>query len=188
MKQCRICLKIKSLENFSNNKQRKDGKETLCKICKGIYDTKHIIKIDKKIKKYRQQYYLDNKSKIKQNRKTYREKNKDLIKSSDKLRYENNKNGRKDRAYCYVFKSRYGISIEEKKELLLKQNNKCLLCSKELILLGKSHLDHDHQTGKIRGVLCYSCNLGLGMFKDDIKILKKAVRYLKNNLILETNN
>jgi len=43
------------------------------------------------------------------------------------------------------------------------------------------HVDHDHKTGKIRGLLCKRCNVGMGYFKDDPSILKKAVRYLEEN-------
>lgn len=41
-------------------------------------------------------------------------------------------------------------------------------------------LDHCHKTGKLRGLLCFSCNVALGHFKDDPKLLRKAIRYLKD--------
>ncbi len=48
------------------------------------------------------------------------------------------------------------------------------------------HVDHCHATGKIRGLLCYNCNDGLGRFKDDIEVLEKAIDYLKSHAILST--
>lgn len=54
-------------------------------------------------------------------------------------------------------------------------DGKCELCEVEI---EKPHLDHCHETGKIRGWLCRNCNVGLGMFKDDTEILQKAIKYL----------
>ena len=42
-----------------------------------------------------------------------------------------------------------------------------------------AHIDHNHKTGVIRGVLCRNCNSALGLFQDDTEILEKAIRYLK---------
>ena len=58
-----------------------------------------------------------------------------------------------------------------------------LICEKTTIpgLTSKVVLNHDHSTGKVTGWICDSCNTGLGRFKDDIKILKKAIKYLKEN-------
>lgn len=58
----------------------------------------------------------------------------------------------------------------------LKQNNKCFICDEEAKLV----VDHDHSTGKVRGLLCSICNTGIGMFKDSTKNLEKAIEYLKN--------
>jgi hypothetical protein len=80
-----------------------------------------------------------------------------------------------------------GITFErgnkyEAKISLLEKTEKCPICKdsfKELNI--KSiHLDHDHATGKIRGLLCFKCNAGLGQFKDSIESLKAAIAYLEN--------
>ncbi len=61
-------------------------------------------------------------------------------------------------------------------EMFEKQNGICLICK------GKATCaDHDHKTGKVRGLLCSSCNRGLGMFRDNIKNLQMAVVYLKKS-------
>ena len=74
-------------------------------------------------------------------------------------------------------KRTYGISLEEYESLLESQDNVCKICKTEKI--GK-HLavDHDHKTGKIRGILCENCNRGLGMFKDSPELLQNAIQYL----------
>jgi len=68
-------------------------------------------------------------------------------------------------------------------ELLLKQNNVCAICSNpETSKRYRSlSVDHDHSTGKIRGLLCSNCNRALGLLKDDILVLKKAIDYLNEN-------
>ena len=58
--------------------------------------------------------------------------------------------------------------------LLKKQKGKCKICKHE----DKLVVDHDHKTGKVRGLLCASCNIALGRFNDNLNIMKNAVKYL----------
>lgn len=73
------------------------------------------------------------------------------------------------------YKDRYGITYEDFIKMCDEQEAKCLICFREV----KLHLDHCHDTGKIRGALCHQCNNGLGCFRDDPELLKKALEYLK---------
>lgn len=78
------------------------------------------------------------------------------------------------------FKQRYGIGIKEYNILLENQNNCCAICKKNKSELSTNlHVDHDHLTGKVRGLLCFNCNSGLGRFKDNIEYLLEAATYLK---------
>ena len=82
----------------------------------------------------------------------------------------------------YELKRKYGITLKERNILLQKQNNKCKICSlkfNENIFKLKACVDHCHETEKVRGLLCRTCNAGLGYFKDNIKELTKAINYLK---------
>lgn len=74
----------------------------------------------------------------------------------------------------------YGITIEDYQQLFEKQGGVCAICGgKETDpRKGTFCIDHDHKTKKVRGLLCTSCNIGLGYFKDDINSLKMAVKYL----------
>lgn len=74
-------------------------------------------------------------------------------------------------------KSRFGISREEYQKMLVDQNNQCGICKREIGW--EAAVDHCHNTKKIRGLLCRKCNLGLGGFKDNIKIIEKAIKYVK---------
>lgn len=76
------------------------------------------------------------------------------------------------------FKECYGITIEEYDQMLLKQGGVCAICKQPP---GKRRLavDHCHTTQNIRSLLCTTCNVGLGSFKDDPKLLEAAIEYLK---------
>ena len=70
----------------------------------------------------------------------------------------------------------YGILPHEYDQLLIDQDNKCAICKNNIGY--EAAVDHDHNTGEIRGLLCSSCNKGLGFFKDNIKFLQNAILYL----------
>lgn len=75
----------------------------------------------------------------------------------------------------------YGITQEEYLVLLENQKDSCAIC-KTKNAGGKNkvwQIDHDHITGKVRGLLCWACNAGLGQFKDNINSLKTAIKYLE---------
>lgn len=84
-------------------------------------------------------------------------------------------------------KRRYGMTVKDYADMLLKQDGKCAICQKEMLVDGERlHVDHDHaccpgenSCGEcIRGLLCASCNRGLGNFQDDPDALIAAAMYL----------
>lgn len=80
-------------------------------------------------------------------------------------------------------KRAYGITPEQYENMLAKQNGLCKICSAKKPG-GRTRLffiDHCHNTGKVRGLLCMRCNTGLGLFLDNPDFLKKAISYLKEN-------
>jgi transposase-like protein len=80
---------------------------------------------------------------------------------------------------------KYNLSKKDFENLLLESDYKCNICEKDFkqqpkhILYQKLYIDHCHKTNKVRGLLCNNCNSFLGLAKDDINILKKAITYLK---------
>lgn len=72
-------------------------------------------------------------------------------------------------------KAVYGITKEEFVALTEKYQGKCGICSME----AKLHIDHDHKTNKVRGLLCGKCNKAIGLFDEDMDKMNKAVKYLK---------
>ena len=85
----------------------------------------------------------------------------------------------KENAKNRKLKLLFNITLDEYNDLLKNQNNKCAICkSTNPSGKGNFHVDHCHKTGKIRGLLCHHCNLGLGNFKDDTELLNIAIEYL----------
>jgi len=87
---------------------------------------------------------------------------------------------------CRVTKLRYDLrfydlTAEEFVRMYTEQDGRCRICRTPLggIMLKKLNIDHDHQTNKVRGLLCRGCNMGLGSFRDNVQLLRSAVRYLE---------
>jgi hypothetical protein len=79
-------------------------------------------------------------------------------------------------------KKRYNITLEQYNELFIKQNGLCAGCDLHASQLRRNLcVDHDHFTGKIRGLLCDDCNIILGHAKDDMKTLHQLTSYLENS-------
>jgi hypothetical protein len=77
------------------------------------------------------------------------------------------------------YKQEYGITLAQFKEILAEQNGKCYICEKDVTTKKtEAHLDHCHNTGKIRAILCRACNTGIGMLGDNAILLRKAAEYL----------
>ena len=78
-------------------------------------------------------------------------------------------------------KRAYGISYQEYQVMLAAQNNGCAICGTTDTGKRKAfHVDHNHTTGEVRGLLCGNCNSGIGNLRDDIGLLKRAIQYLED--------
>lgn len=75
----------------------------------------------------------------------------------------------------YHSKRRYGIGADEVDALIAEQGGVCAICG----VAEPAHVDHDHLTGTVRGVLCFNCNGGLGQFRDRVDVMRKAITYLE---------
>ena len=89
------------------------------------------------------------------------------------------------------FKYKYGITIEEFDKMLAHQKHKCAICETEDPGINKSrhtefespawHVDHDHVSKKVRGILCRNCNIAIGLLNDNPAVAIKASLYLMKN-------
>ena len=78
-------------------------------------------------------------------------------------------------------RQRRGFTPEQAAELLRAQGNVCGICAAPSPGKKDWHADHDHRTGKIRGMLCGNCNRGIGYLRDDPRILQEAIDYLRRH-------
>lgn len=92
---------------------------------------------------------------------------------------------RKNRPYCiglnkrWVLKNKYGITLDQMEQMFINQNGRCVICLSEFQESKEINIDHNHQTGKVRALLCHSCNVGLGYFKDNPLLTTRATEYLQ---------
>lgn len=91
-----------------------------------------------------------------------------------RVQEENKKKSRQPRSRL---KERYGITEEEYYQMALEQGYRCKICNKEQVTR-RFCVDHCHKTGRVRGLLCSSCNKMLGLAKDNQEILHQAIFYL----------
>lgn len=78
----------------------------------------------------------------------------------------------------YHLRRRYGITIEHFNAMYSEQNGLCAIC----LEAKAAHVDHDHQTKRVRGLLCFNCNGALGQFRDRADLMVRAVAYLHPEL------
>lgn len=81
----------------------------------------------------------------------------------------------RDTESSYERFGKYGLTKAEFELMSRRQNSRCEICTRRCELV----IDHDHETGKVRGLLCFRCNSALGFFQDDTTALQKALDYLR---------
>lgn len=81
-----------------------------------------------------------------------------------------------DRARSWVYKTRYGITLEIFRLMMQRQEGKCLICREEM---KTPCVDHCHETGKARGLLCRFCNMGIAALKENPTIMQRAIQYVQ---------
>lgn len=89
--------------------------------------------------------------------------------------------------------ARFGLTVELYDKMFKNQNGLCKICEKpetdihhKTGLVQRLTIDHDHDTGKVRGLLCATCNKGIGLLKHDKKILGNAIKYLTESEVIGT--
>lgn len=84
-----------------------------------------------------------------------------------------------DRQRARTFLRKYGLTVADYDAMMLKQDGRCATCRQAAPL----HVDHDHNTGRVRGLLCKGCNVALGMVRDDQDTLRSLIGYLDTHTV-----
>lgn len=153
LKKCLGCGETKETSEFHKDKSRKTGLRERCKTCRCKYDEEVL----KKCVSCKKAFKVSGNSKAQ--------------------KYCS--------AECQQYFLKYGISGSEYKKMQKEQNNRCWICGETETTkdsrTGKFYklaVDHCHETGNVRGLLCNKCNNGLGCFMDKKELLSKAIDYL----------
>jgi hypothetical protein len=160
-KPCKQCGVTKPLDDFYRHPTARDGRRGQCKAC--------IL--------YRASLrYQDDPEKFKERTRLYRESNPDQLREYKRRRKE------KTREWCRTRLLRqYGLDEGEFDAMAAAQGDRCAICETDTPGGAHNvwHIDHCHDTGRVRGLLCQRCNVGLGYFSDDPAVLSAAVDYLE---------
>ena len=167
---CTKCYMLKSIHKFSRNIRSSDGRMGICKQCDSNI---------KLLRPIRTSVMSGNKVCVRCN------KSKSVL-----LFYKDNRasDGRQSTCKECSAKSqrkskymrRFGLSLEEYEDMANRQNDSCSICGIHRSFLNKDLVvDHNHITGKIRGLLCDTCNRAIGLLKDNIDVLLNAITYLR---------
>lgn len=173
---CNKCELDKNVSEFYKSKRHKLGYIPTCKNCESL---RHAGKYDAEKRK---KHYVENKETYLLRSKAYNDKNKDTIKKKNKEYYNNNKLKFLESSWKskgIINKNSEPFKKADFDELFLKANSCCEICkTAEPKHIKGFVVDHCHNTGFARGILCAQCNTALGGFKDNTELLKAAVIYM----------
>lgn len=160
MKKCFSCKNILPYEMFY--KQRKDSKyyASRCKPCK-IKDTQEWQRLNPGRQETMRQLRIQ----------------RDPEKYAEQQKIKNQRRKDNGSIYDWYFQRKYKISYEQYNKMHKEQAGLCAICSKPENTK-KLAVDHCHNTGRIRGLLCFRCNSALGKLQDSIELMQKAIIYL----------
>jgi hypothetical protein len=160
MKRCKSCGLEKPLNDFYRSAGMRDGHRNDCKACN--------------LEEKRQRYLADPAT-AKARVKRWQQENPERLNAYRRARRLEPEVKRRERAGH--LKRKYGISIEQYEVMLDAQEGTCAICKR---LPGdiSLHVDHDHSSGAIRGLLCFPCNNALADFREDRQLLSEAADYL----------
>ena len=196
---CTQCETLKVLGDFHKDLSKKYGVRSICKVCvarkRSSVASREYHRKYKQTDRYRMwQKSYDKMPRVKAKKKEYSKtkRYKELQhiyrgRPEAKLRMrayskEYMKNPLSKIAYANSrLKYKYGVGLEDYDSMLTKQLGGCAICGKHPSN-SRLHIDHNHSTGKVRGLLCRKCNLALGLLADNPIIIKKMLQYILRDM------
>ncbi len=190
-KRCGHCGEFKPLDEFFNDKSRKDGKAHTCKLCMKEYADTHREDIARRSKDWynnnrerhnsqTRQWKLDNRDQKLESDRAYRENNKEECNARTRKWMEANKPRVAKVQRAYHLKTKYNTTPDAIDEILKAQKGKCGACGYKFEEGDKICPDHCHGTKIIRGILCDNCNKAEGFLKT-IENAEGLLAYMKKN-------
>jgi hypothetical protein len=168
VKRCKHCGITKSLNDFYSDKKARDGRRPECKACnlaaKAARNKANPQAARDRVRRWREE-----------NPEKYA-----ALKKRNSARPEKKRADREGH-----LKRKYGITLDDYERMLEAQGGVCFICKKPRPEDRTLHVDHDHATGEIRGLLCFRCNNALGDFDDDYELLQNAADYLDRDAELD---
>lgn len=161
MKRCRVCGDVKPIESFYRATGSKDGRRGECKAC---------------FQAQRRKSYDSGKAVARAKR--WQERNSE--KHAEYQAEYRNRPERKRAMRDLYYRRTFGITADDVDALIEKQGGVCAICGRTPERLASWHVDHCHETGVVRGVLCIDCNQGIGKFHEDPQRLRAAASYLES--------
>ena len=161
-KRCRLCGEIWPIGEFHRAGGTRDGHRGECRSC---------------TKTLRRAHYEANRERYIEAARTWQRENPERTRETRRIRNQHPDRKRKQRDAYY--RRTYGISADAVDAMLDEQGGGCAICGSRPDRPASLHLDHDHLTGTLRGILCIDCNHGIGKLRDDPELLARAVGYLR---------
>lgn len=159
IKMCSKCQTVKKVHEFTKDSKAKDGLDSWCRSCKRAYNSSPAAKAAA------QKWYYKGGGKVR--KADYQRGVRLPRREAEPYRFQ-------------VLRRKYGLSPQDYTKLLEAQGGKCAICGRADPGRGKEWpVDHDHNTGAVRGLLCWKCNSALGMLRDSPELCEAAARYLR---------
>lgn len=177
MKRCCKCKMPKAETEFNKNRSMRDGLSPACRKCR---------------KEEHSNYYQNNREKVLARTKKWWDAHPEAATVKGRKYYQNNpekvrlkikKFHAENPAYrrTAALKRNYGITPKDFARMEAEQAGVCAVCKQ--VPEGKGfYVDHDHKTGRVRGLLCFTCNMALGLLKDSAVFARSAAEYLEKHL------
>jgi 23S rRNA G2069 N7-methylase RlmK/C1962 C5-methylase RlmI len=179
MKKCSTCKLEKSLSEFRKDTSRKDGIHCTCNSCNKLIQKKWYERNKEQARIISNNKYHTNREVVNSRRKILREKNKAKISVQKKKHYAENPSFYRELSWKNA--GIVDMTVSRYDQLFISQKGCCAICNThQNELKRRLNVDHNHQTGQVRGLLCDICNRGLGYLKDSVEILSSAKIYLTN--------
>jgi hypothetical protein len=168
VKRCSKCEATKPLAEFYRMTATKDGRRPECKAC---FDAR------------RRRWYEKNREREIARVRSWQQANPERVKA-----WRDKNRGRRLKKLREIhLRNKFGLTVEQYKQMLERQGGGCAICQSPPTAGISLHVDHDHATGEIRGLLCVRCNNGIGLFRESAELFRSAAKYVVADAKLRSN-